>query len=204
MAKPFFSIVIPSYNQGDFLEDCITSILSQDFRDFEIILMDGGSTDASFSIIEKYRTSFAYWQSCKDDGQSDALAKGFSKAQGYYLLWLNSDDVLLPNALSNYYNVLSSNKNIHFLYSNMLLLSSTGNRIGKRILTRLPPLFARLSINSGLFGFYQPSTVWSASVYHLIGGLNPDLQFAMDNDLFIRIIASIKLDLFNNLFLLFL
>lgn len=194
MSNPFFSIIIPSYNQGEFLEDCITSIIKQDFKDFEIILMDGGSTDQSSTIIEKYKRLFSYYQSCNDNGQSDAISKGFSKANGRYLMWLNSDDILLPNALSSYYEVLSRHKRIHFLYSNMFLLSPAGHRIGRRILTPLPPLFTRLSINTGLFGFYQPATVWSSSVYDLIGGINPNLRFAMDNDLFIRIIRSVKLD----------
>ena len=69
----------------------------------------------------------------------------------------------------------------------MYLISSSGDVIGSRILTRLPPLLARTSIEAGLFGFYQPATVWSASVYNLIGGINADLEFAMDNDLFNRI-----------------
>lgn len=194
MTKPFFSIVIPSYNQGQFLEECISSILCQDFKDFEIILMDGGSTDSSYSIIEKYKSSFSYWQSCSDNGQSHALSEGFSKANGRYFLWLNSDDMLLPNALLSYYYVLSNNKNIHFLYSNMYLISSGGERIGRRLLTPLPPLFKRLLINAGLFGFYQPASVWSSTVYDLIGGINPKLQFAMDNDLFLRIIGSVELN----------
>ena len=125
MSKPFFSIVIPSYNQGIYLEQCILSINNQDFSDFELILIDGGSNDSSLDIIQKYQHLFSYWQSCSDNGQADAIATGFSRAQGRYLLWLNSDDILLPHTLSDYYSILSSRKNIHFLYSNMYLISSS-------------------------------------------------------------------------------
>jgi len=194
MSKPFFSIVIPSYNQGNFLEECILSIINQDFKDFEIILMDGGSTDDSPTIVDQYKNFFSYWQCSNDNGQADAISRGFAKATGRYLLWLNSDDILLPNALSRYFEVISNYKNIHFLYSNMLLLSSAGHPIGSRILTPLPPLFPRLSINTGLFGFYQPACVWSSSVYNLIGGIDSNLSFAMDNELFMRIIGSLNLD----------
>lgn len=194
MSNPFFSIVVPSFNQGQFLEECITSIIFQDFQDFELILMDGGSTDSSLSIIKKYQSSFSHWQSCIDNGQSDAIAKGFLKAKGRYFLWLNSDDILQPKALSLYHRHLTAQKNIHFLYANMFLISPNSKQIGRRLLTPLPPLFARLSINAGLFGFYQPASVWSASAYYAVGGINPQLQFALDNELFVRIIGSINLD----------
>lgn len=194
MPNPYFSIVIPSFNQGQFLEDCILSILSQDFDDVEIILMDGGSSDNSLDIIQKYQDNFSYWQSCADNGQADAISQGFSRSKGSFLLWLNSDDILLPKSLTTYHDILCSRKEIHFLYSNMILVSPNSERIGSRLLTPLPPVLSRLAVNTGLFGFYQPASVWSSSVYQFVGGINPQLQFAMDNDLFARIIAAISLD----------
>jgi glycosyltransferase involved in cell wall biosynthesis len=191
MIDPFFSIVIPSFNQSLFLEECIKSILEQDFKDFQLILIDGGSTDGSLSIIHQYQDFFYYWQSNPDRGQADAISQGFKHATGQYFLWLNSDDILLPCALSTYHNVLSSSPNVHFLYGNMKLISPYSKEIGRRFLTPLPPFFPKLSVKAGLFGFYQPASVWSSAVYDVSGGINPNMQFALDNDLFIRITGCI-------------
>jgi glycosyltransferase involved in cell wall biosynthesis len=96
---PRISIVTPSYNQGQFIEETIRSVLLQGYPDLEYIIIDGGSTDASVEIIRKYQPWLAYWTSQEDAGQVAALNKGFSKVTGGYLNWLNSDDGLMPNAL---------------------------------------------------------------------------------------------------------
>ena len=93
------SIVVPSYNQGKYLEEALLSVISQHRNDVELIVMDGGSTDNSVEIIKKYRNNIAYWQSKKDKGQSDAINEGFRIAKGEYVTWLNSDDILVNGAL---------------------------------------------------------------------------------------------------------
>jgi glycosyltransferase involved in cell wall biosynthesis len=96
---PRISIVTPSYNQGQFIEETIRSVLLQGYPDLEYIIIDGGSTDNSVEIIAKYEFRLAYWVSEKDRGQSHAINRGFCRSTGCLLGWLNSDDVLLPNAL---------------------------------------------------------------------------------------------------------
>ena len=93
------SVVMPSYNQGQFLDASIRSLIEQDYADKELIFIDGGSTDETLEIFETYKGHFAHFVSEKDLGQSDALQKGFDRASGDVLTWLNTDDLLLPNAL---------------------------------------------------------------------------------------------------------
>jgi glycosyltransferase involved in cell wall biosynthesis len=97
---PLVSIITPSYNQGAFLEETIQSVLKQDYLNIEYIIIDGGSTDNSLEIIHKYKDQLAYWVSEKDGGQTHAIMKGFNKAQGKYITWLCSDDVMEPSMIS--------------------------------------------------------------------------------------------------------
>ena len=99
MNLPRITIVTPSYNQGAFLEDTIRSVLDQGYPNLEYIVMDGGSTDNSVEIIEKYADRIDYWESEPDRGQTHAINKGFARATGVIGNWINSDDLLEPGAL---------------------------------------------------------------------------------------------------------
>ena len=96
---PTITVVTPSFNQASYLEETLRSVISQQDHVHEYFVLDGGSTDGSVEIIKRYRSRIDYWTSEKDRGQSDAIHKGFQRATGDVLLWLNSDDVLLPGAL---------------------------------------------------------------------------------------------------------
>src|SRR5215216_5318512 len=98
--QPKVSIITPSFNQGQFLEASIRSVLEQDYPDIEYMIVDGGSTDNSAEIIQKYQDRLTWWVSEKDKGHADALNKGFSHATGEILAWLNSDDIYFPSAVS--------------------------------------------------------------------------------------------------------
>ena len=95
---PKISIVMPSYNQVEFIERSILSVLNQNYQNYELLIIDGGSNDGTIEIIKKYQKYITFWISEKDKGQSDALNKGFKLCTGEIYGWLNSDDVYLPNA----------------------------------------------------------------------------------------------------------
>ena len=103
---PSISVVTPSYNQAAFLEETIRSVLLQGYPNLEYLVMDGGSSDGSVEIIKKYEKYLAYWTSQKDAGPSDAIRKGFEKATGSILAYLNSDDLYLPGTLHHLVNRL--------------------------------------------------------------------------------------------------
>ena len=121
---PRISIVTPSYNQGKFIEETIRSILLQNYPNLEYLIIDGGSTDDTLKIIEKYKKHITYWVSEPDNGQSQAINKGFRKSSGEYVNWICSDDLLCQNALTNTAQLLTAQKDI--------LLLGSGYRVDER------------------------------------------------------------------------
>src|SRR4030065_1800175 len=113
---PKISIVPPSYNKIPCLEETIQSVLSQGSPDLEYLVMDGGSTDGSVEIIRRHEKQLAYWQSEPDEGQSDALKKGFARSSGDILAWLNSDDTLVPGILIPVGEYFSSYPDVDIVY----------------------------------------------------------------------------------------
>ncbi|HCK65102.1 MAG TPA: glycosyltransferase, partial [Anaerolineae bacterium] len=106
------SIITPSYNQAKYLEQTIQSVLNQNYSEIEYILIDGGSNDGSINIIKKYQDKFAFWISEKDNGQADAINKGFAKATGDIVAWLNSDDYYLPETIAKVVKVFEANPDV--------------------------------------------------------------------------------------------
>jgi glycosyltransferase involved in cell wall biosynthesis len=119
---PKISIVSPSFNQGSFIEAAIKSVLDQNYRNFEHIIIDGGSTDNTVEILKKY--PHLIWVSEPDEGQSDALNKGFRLATGDYIGWLNVDDYYLSDAFSSAINAFSSDSSIDAVYSNYCIVNA--------------------------------------------------------------------------------
>ena len=117
---PKISIVIPSYNQSQFIEKSILSILNQNYPNTELIIVDGGSNDKTIDKIKKYEDKIKFWISEKDQGQSDALNKGFAHCTGDIYGWLNSDDIYLPGSFKNIASIFSQNKIIKIVYGDWL------------------------------------------------------------------------------------
>lgn len=184
-----FSIIIPSYNQGKFIEQTLESIISQEYENVEIIVIDGGSSDGTVGILEKYSSHIAYWQSTPDNGQAHAIAIGFSLATGDVLSWLNSDDVYYPLAFKEV-NAKFLESNAEVVYGNMYLINETGRVVGERYLTQFLPEFLRDAYFCGGFGIYQPASFWRRNLYDRSGGIDITMKFCMDNDLFNKFVMK--------------
>jgi glycosyltransferase involved in cell wall biosynthesis len=178
---PRISIVTPSYNQGQFLEETIRSVLLQGYPSLEYIIIDGGSTDESVEIIRKYEQHLAHWVSEKDSGQANAINKGFKIATGEILAWLNSDDVYEPQAIQQAVKFLVES-GADIVYGDSYIIDECGRQ--KKI-TDAPPFdLAALLMDSFI---PQQSTFFRRRVTDAIGLLDEGFHYAMDYDLWLRI-----------------
>lgn len=180
---PLVSIVTPSYNQGQFIEETIRSVLLQGYPNLEYIIMDGGSTDNSVEIIRKYEPWLTYWVSELDQGQTHAINKGWRKATGEYVTWINSDDLLLPASLRLTVTILELER-YDLVYGDVRLIDSNsllGSRIG----------CGSFSIESVLRWKHNPvpqqGFLMRRSLLDTVGYLDETLDFCMDRDYWIRI-----------------
>ena len=187
---PKISIVTPSYNQAEFLERTILSVLNQNYPNLEYIIIDGGSTDGSVEIIKKYEKHLTYWVSEKDKGQSDAINKGFQKSTGEILAWLNSDDTYLPGTLLKIGEIFREDSQVEIVYGNMYLIDKADKIIGERRLTLYIFPISKYGFLHGGFGIYQPASFWRKKLYYGVGGIHSDFVHCMDNDLFAKFATS--------------
>lgn len=189
---PKISIVTPTYNQGQFIEATILSILNQKYKNLEYIIMDGGSTDNTHEIVNKYLGGITHFHSEKDKGQSNAINKGMALATGEILYWLNSDDILEPNTLMYV--------GLRYLEDDFDLLTGvcspfdhdSGQLLNRHIATCPFGLRTEDITNieatwlKGMY-FHQPEVFFSRRIWEAAGGyVNEDLYFSMDYDLWVR------------------
>jgi glycosyltransferase involved in cell wall biosynthesis len=183
---PLVSIVTPSLNQARFLEETIRSILAQDHPHIEYIIVDGGSTDRSLEIIHRYTDRLAWWVSEPDQGQTDAINKGFARAQGEILAWINSDDTYLPHAVSQAVGFLQEHPEVGMVYGDANLIDEDGIVVGRFPARQTD--YRRL--RRGYVHIPQQASFFRADLWRLVGPLDPTFYFAMDYDLWVRL-ASI-------------
>jgi glycosyltransferase involved in cell wall biosynthesis len=182
-SKFFFSIVIVNFNGGKYIEESIISVLNQKEKDFELIIIDGGSNDNSLSIIQKYLDRLSWWVSEPDLGQSDALNKGFSKATGKYFCWINSDDILLPNSLEIAKKYIYKYPDYHWFAANTIFFDFEGRIIRcSRGLDWKGFLFKFLPVNVG-----GPTSIFHRNIFDAVGKFDVSLIYTMDTNLWMRI-----------------
>ena len=176
------SIVTPSYNQAAFLEETLRSVIAQSKFIHEYFVCDGGSTDGSVDIIRRYADRITHWVSEKDAGQSDAIHKGFTRATGDYLLWINSDDVLLPGALERAHAALAAYPNWDAVTGFHVRMDAASRILSAHRIPGENPAYARWGIHHTI----QQTCFFRKRLYEQVGGLDLSLDCVMDTELFCR------------------
>lgn len=181
---PLVTIITPSFNQGSFLERTMLSVLNQDWPNIEYLIVDGGSTDNSVAIIEKYKDRLAWWVSEQDSGQTEAINKGVRRAHGKYVTWLGSDDVLLPGAIRTMVEALEENPSAGMVYGSVVFIDGMDRVIKANSYTDM-------TLDKLLYHKHstiaQPSSLLRNETLHRAGLLDESLSYCMDYDLWIRL-----------------
>ena len=178
--SPFFSIVTISFNQQDYIKDCINSVLTQSFEDYEYIIQDPGSIDNSREIIKSYKSNKLKYYFEKDNSPPHGLNKGFSKASGKYYLFLNSDDVLLKDALSIFHQTILKYPNYDVYSGGSEIINAKGKKLRETFSDNY-------NINMAVYGhsiIIQPSTTFKSSLFKSVGGFNEKNICNWDGELF--------------------
>lgn len=186
--KPNISIITPSYNQGEFIEDTILSIRGQSYKNFEHIIVDAGSTDNTLDIIRKYEKTYNMtWSSEPDEGMYQGINKGLKQATGEILCYLNCDDLYMPWTLETVAGYFARNHQIDLFYGDIINLDDIKHTMELIIL----PIF-NLKWAKIVGGLRQPSVFWSRRAYEKVGGFDEKLQFAGDYEYWLRIAGQGK------------
>jgi glycosyltransferase involved in cell wall biosynthesis len=179
------TIITPSFNQVDYLEATIQSVLAQTYPNIEYFVIDGGSTDGSVDVIRAYQHELSGWVSEKDRGQTDAINKGFNMATGEIIAWLNSDDTYYPDAVEKAVAFLNSHPNVGLVYGDANYIDQQGQVIG-----RFPAAQTSLhQLRRGYVHIPQQASFFRKALWDRVGPLDPDFYFAMDYDLWVRLAA---------------
>ncbi|MEP7340416.1 MAG: glycosyltransferase family 2 protein [Acidobacteriota bacterium] len=189
---PRITVITPSFNQGQFLEQTITSILDQGYPNLEYIIIDGGSTDHSVDIIQKYAGRLAYWVSEKDRGQTHAINKGLERATGDIIAYLNSDDYYLPGTLHQVAEYFGQHPDIDLLHGRCRNVDVTGQKIGERFgdISSYAEILDLWDIWWAKRNFVQPEVFWTRRITEKIGHFREELYFVMDYEYWLRILQA--------------
>jgi glycosyltransferase involved in cell wall biosynthesis len=183
MPEPIVTIVTPSYNQGRFIRATIESVLAQDYPAIEYIIMDGGSTDDTAAIASEYKERLTFISE-SDRGQSHAINKGFRMANGEIVSWINSDDIILPGAVSHAVRALGQHPRVGAVYGEGYTIDSDGNITGRFPATEPFNLWKLIYLSDYIL---QQTVYFRRSVLNEVGYLDEQLNWGMDWDLLIRV-----------------
>lgn len=183
-SEPFISIITPSFNSVMFIETTIKSVINQSYKNFEYIIIDGGSNDGTLEIIKKYKKRLSYWVSEPDRGMYHAINKGLSKAKGSIVAYLNSDDIYYSDTLRRVADFFCENTKISLVYGKLDFIDKNN----KWLFTLNYPKFCSFFFMRANFSTIgQPASFWKADVSKSNNGFDLDLKLAADYDFFIRI-----------------
>lgn len=180
---PRISVITPSYNQGKFLRQTIRSVLDQQYPNLQYIIIDGGSSDGSVDIIKEYSDRIDYWVSECDKGQSDAINKGLSRADGEIVTWINSDDLLMPGSLQAAGQVWRNDPQLDLLSAACIRIGPGNEFLGWHCVPRQTKYFA----SHGLIYIDQPGAFWRRAIFDSQQVLDCNWHTVMDHDLWYRI-----------------
>lgn len=183
---PLISIVTPSYNQGQFLEETIRSVLLQGYPNLEYLIIDGGSTDHSVEIIKRYEPWLTYWVSENDGGQADAINRGWRRSTGEIIAWINADDTYSPKAFETAVTNLVREPNVDLVYGNCNCIDFKGNLLG--VMKNWEFDLRRQLTGRNLI--HQSSTFFYRYVYDTLKGLDESLNYVMDYDFWVRMLLA--------------
>ncbi len=179
---PLVSIVINSYNQAAYLEETIKSVLDQDYPNIEVLLVDGGSTDGSKAIIQRYVNRFRWWVSEPDHGQAEGINKGLVRAKGELVAWLNSDDLYLPGTVSAAVKAWQQHPQAALIYGDVLAIDENG-----RVFNRIKCSQFQLSDLMMFKILNQPAVFMSNAILKEAGYLSTAYHYLLDHQLWLRI-----------------
>jgi GT2 family glycosyltransferase len=183
---PRVSLVTPSYNQGEFLERTLRSVLDQGYPNLEYVVQDGGSEDATPEILRRYEHELTRWESAKDEGQADGLNRGFAGTDGEIMAYLNSDDVLLPGALAYVTRYLARHPEVDAVYGQRVLIDDQDRQVGIWVMPPHDDEMLRWSDS-----IPQETLFWRRSAWERAGGrMDQSFRFAVDWDLLLRMVDS--------------
>jgi glycosyltransferase involved in cell wall biosynthesis len=190
--RPSISIVTPSYNQSQFIEETIRSVLLQGYQNLEYIIVDGGSTDQSVEIIKQYEPWLAHWVSEKDRGQGHAINKGLQRATGDIIAYLNSDDHYIEGALSRVANYFNCHPEVDLIHGRCRVVDELGAKVGSRTgaITRYDEVLDLWDVWWAKRNFVQPEVFWTRRIADKIGPFREDLYWVMDYDYWLRILRA--------------
>lgn len=184
---PLISIVIPSFNQGKYIEQTIVSIIEQSYKKVEIIIIDAASTDETVAVIKKYEQYIAYWVSEPDRGQSHAINKGLEKCNGEVFNWINSDDYLEPGALQNIATLFGENNDVQVVCGFTRCFFDEDNSTSHEYRMGVKPTVAE---TISLVEMNQPGSFYLTNIVKEFGGVNESLRYVFDDELWFRFLCK--------------
>lgn len=192
--KPLVTIITPSYNQGQFIEETILSVLNQSYANIEYIVIDGGSTDNTLEILYKYKNKIKYIVE-NDNGQSDAINKGFRMAKGEFVGWINSDDFLVSTCVERCVDKFIKNDNLGLVYGILGIMDSKGKKNQE---LNVPNVSLNMLLNEKA-AIIQPGSFYRTCVVKKVGYLDESLHYVMDYDLWVKLLKHSEIQFINEI-----